>query len=100
MAIDPEIPGQRKAGEEATEETPVAVASLVDVDPRLSEITEEVKQSYRLTFTRGEHSATFEFESEPSDSTRAEYRKTADDIMDRLASQKTQELQDRRRPKS
>jgi hypothetical protein len=95
----PELAGQRRAGEEATEETPTPVASMVDTDPRLADITEEVSQSFRLTFTRGVHSATFEFPSEPSDAVKAEYRKTAEDMLDRLEAQETQELQDRRRPK-
>jgi hypothetical protein len=98
-AIAPEIVGERKAGEEATEETPVPVATVVDTDPRTAEITSEVRQKFQLTFSRGIHSATYEFNSEPSDAVKAEYQKQAEDTLDRLEAQRTQELQDRRKPK-
>jgi hypothetical protein len=94
-----EIPGARPVGEQSTEPTPIPSEFRVDADPRTGDITEEVKQSYRLTFTRGAHSSTFEFPEEPSDAVKAEYRKQAEDIMDRLEAQKTQELEDRRKPK-
>lgn len=94
-----EIPGRRNVGEEATEPTPVPAASRIDADPRVGDISEEVTQSFRLTFTRGAHSATFEFGTDPSDAVKAEHRRLAEDTLDRLDAQKTQELQDRRRPK-
>lgn len=94
-----EIPGLRKAGELADEATPIPTVIPVESDPRLGEITTEVRQRYQLVFTRGAHGATYEFESEPSDAVKAQYQKLAEETMDALESQPTQELQDRRRPK-
>jgi|GEM_PF-6136178 len=94
-----EIPGQRKPGEQAEIATPVAMAETVDSDPRTAEITEEVNTRYQLVFTRGAHSATYDFGTEPNDAVKAEYRKVAEDTLDRLEAQRTQEMQDRRKPR-
>lgn len=97
-----EIPGRRRGGEEATEDTPVQVIPSVQSDPRLANITETIEShsgKFLLIFTRGDRASTVEFDSEPSDAVVAEYRKQADAVFDAIDALYTTELQDRRRPK-